>query len=268
MSADRVIGDLEAPNRATGAGCAAVRGIPFVVAIDGLAGSGKSSVSREVAARLGFGVLDTGAVYRAFAWHASTTGVDFTDEHSLLRSFDRFNYRVNTDPAVSRVGVGEQDVSHTIRTPEVTALVARVAPVASVRARLVQIFRDLIVREQRPGIVVEGRDITSVVAQDAPVRILLAASEPVRIARRAGEAVGTTGVRSTVAAALRVRDEGDAQRFSLEQPADGIHLIDSTELDFEQTVTAVLGVIIAARESADSSAPHPTTALSNPEETP
>src|SRR6218665_3236930 len=88
MSADRVTGDLEAPNRATGAGCTAARGIPFVVAIDGLAGSGKSSVSREVATRLGFGVLDTGAVYRAFAWHASTAGVDFTDEHSVLHSFD------------------------------------------------------------------------------------------------------------------------------------------------------------------------------------
>ncbi|GAA1965995.1 (d)CMP kinase [Agromyces allii] len=215
--------------------------IPVVVAIDGPAGSGKSSVSKEVAKRLGFGFLDTGAAYRALAWHVQASGIDTDDAASVVSSLASFDYRIGTDPAGYAVHVGDVDVTSAIRDPAISAVVSRVARVPEVRAHLIELFRSLMAAEPRPGVVVEGRDITTVVAPDAPVRILLTASPEVRASRRSAELVGS--VTAAVGDELRKRDEADSKVVDFMTAAEGVTTVDSTELDFEQTVEAVIDVI-------------------------
>jgi cytidylate kinase len=221
---------------------------PLVVAVDGPAGSGKSSVSKEVARRLGFGFLDTGAAYRALAWHAEASGVDTDDAASVVSCLPSFAYRTGTDPAGYAVHVGEVDVTTAIRDPEISAVVSRVARVPDVRTHLIELFRSIIAEEPTAGIVVEGRDITTVVAPDAPVRILLTASEDVRIARRSAELVGDSA--QAAGEQLHRRDEADSKVVDFMTAAEGVTTVDSTELDFEQTVDAVIGVIRATQPEA------------------
>lgn len=221
---------------------------PLVVAVDGPAGSGKSSVSKEVARRLGYGFLDTGAAYRALAWHAEACGVDTDDAASVISCLSSFACRIGTDPTGYAVHVGDVDVTTAIRDPEISAVVSRVARVPEVRTHLIELFRSIIAAEEKPGIVVEGRDITTVVAPDAPVRILLTASEDVRIARRSAELVDATPEHT--GEQLRRRDEADAKVVDFMTAAEGVTTVDSTELDFEQTVDAVIGVIRAAQPEA------------------
>ncbi|SFR79563.1 cytidylate kinase [Agromyces sp. CF514] len=214
---------------------------PVVVAIDGPAGSGKSSVSKEVAKRLGFGFLDTGAAYRALAWHVQASGIDTDDAASVISSLATFDYRIGTDPAGYAVHVGDVDVTAAIRDPAISAVVSRVARVPEVRTHLIELFRGIMAAEPRPGVVVEGRDITTVVAPDAPVRILLTASPEVRASRRSAELVGSAT--AAVGDALRKRDEADSKVVDFMTAAVGVTTVDSTELDFEQTVDAVIEVI-------------------------
>jgi cytidylate kinase len=221
---------------------------PLVVAVDGPAGSGKSSVSKEVARRLGFGFLDTGAAYRALAWHAEASGVDTDDAASVVSCLPSFAYRIGTDPAGYAVHVGEVDVTTAIRDPEISAVVSRVARVPEVRTHLIELFRSIIAEEPAAGIVVEGRDITTVVAPDAPVRILLTASEDVRIARRSAELVGDSA--QAAGEQLHRRDEADSKVVDFMTAAEGVTTVDSTELDFDQTVDAVIGVIRATQPEA------------------
>ena len=215
--------------------------IPFVVAVDGPAGSGKSSVSKEVARRLGFGFLDTGAAYRAFAWHAEACGVDTDDAASVVSCLESFDYRIGTDPSGYAVHVGGTDVTEAIRDPQISAVVSRVARVPDVRTHLIELFRSIMAAEPKPGIVVEGRDITTVVAPDAPVRILLTAAEDVRIARRSAELVGDSAL--AAGEQLHRRDQADSKVVDFMNAAEGVTTVDSTELDFDQTVDAVIDVI-------------------------
>ena len=229
--------------------------IPFVVAVDGPAGSGKSSVSKEVARRLDFGFLDTGAAYRALAWHAAASGVDTDDAASVVSCLESFDYRIGTDPEGYAVHVGDVDVTTAIRDPAISAIVSRVARVPEVRvqldevhAHLIELFRSIMAAEPRPGIVVDGRDITTVVSPDAPVRILLTATEDVRIARRSAELVGDSA--QAAGEQLHRRDQADSKVVDFMTAAEGVTTVDSTELDFEQTVNAVIGVIRAVQPEA------------------
>jgi len=222
--------------------------IPTVVAVDGPAGSGKSSVSKEVARRLGFGFLDTGAAYRALAWHAAASGVDTDDAASVVSCLESFDYRIGTDPEGYAVHVGDVDVTTAIRDPAISAIVSRVARVPEVRVHLIELFRSIMAAEPRPGIVVEGRDITTVVSPDAPVRILLTATEDVRIARRSAELVGDSA--QAAGEQLHRRDQADSKVVDFMTAAEGVTTVDSTELDFEQTVDAVIGVIRAVQPEA------------------
>ena len=212
---------------------------PIVVAIDGPAGSGKSSVSRAAAVALGYDYLDTGAAYRAFAWLVSEHGVDPLDEENVLDELDRFDYSIATDPAQRWVRVGSTDVTERIREPRISAVVSAVARIPGVRAHVTAIFHELIAAAT-DGIVVEGRDITTVVAPDAAVRILLTASPEARAARRAGE-LGTDTV--AVAAAIATRDATDAQVVDFMTAAPGVTTVDSTDLDFDGTVAAVVALV-------------------------
>ncbi len=213
----------------------------LIVAIDGPAGSGKSSVSKEVARRRGFGYLDTGAVYRALAWHVLQHAADTSDSAAVLDAVGDFDWTISLDPDDFWVRVGDEDVTAAIREPEISAAVSGVARVPAVRLAVNASFRRLAAAATQPGIVIEGRDITTVVAPDAPVRVLLTAAPEVRAARRSAEISGQDA--SAVAKALHARDAKDSKVVDFLTAADGVDVVDSTELDFEQTVTAVLDVI-------------------------
>lgn len=217
-----------------------------IVAVDGPAGSGKSSVSKQVARALGFGYLDTGAAYRALAWHALAREVDTSDATAVLEAASDFDFRISLDPDDYWVRSGETDVTEAIREQRVTDAVSGVARVPAVRRAINAAFRRLVAASGRPGVVVEGRDITTVVAPDAPARILLTADPAVRAARRSAEISGSTA--AEVAEALRRRDSSDSKVVDFLTAAPGVAVVDSTALDFDQTVAEVLAV--ARRELA------------------
>ena len=231
------------PSTITGASTGSATGGPIVVAIDGPAGSGKSSVSKQVARALGFGFLDTGAAYRALAWHSLAQGADTSDPSAVLLVAADFPYAISLDPDEFWVRVGVSDVTLAIREPRVTDAVSGVARVPEIRDSVNALFRRLIGESALPGVVVEGRDITTVVAPDAPVRILLTASPEVRAARRSAEV--TTQDAASVADALHRRDASDSRVVDFLTAAPGVVVVDSTDLDFNQTVAAVLDVVQA-----------------------
>jgi cytidylate kinase len=212
-----------------------------VVAIDGPAGSGKSSVSRAAARVLGFDYQDSGAAYRALAWHALENGVDTTDAEAVIASLPSFAYEIGIDPDHYFVRVGDTDVTEAIRDPRISAVVSQVARVPLVRAYLVDLFREVIEGSERPGIITEGRDITTVVCPDAQVRILLTASEEARMARRSAELPSESA--SAVAEKLSSRDAQDSRVVDFMNAAEGVTALDSTDLDFDQTVQAVVALV-------------------------
>lgn len=222
----------------------------MLVAIDGPAGSGKSSVSREAASQLGFGILDTGAAYRALAWAALEAGVHLDDEEQILELLDRWRYKI-TLLGEQRVTVAlsdtarATDVTALIRTPELSGQVSRVSKHPAVRERLNAMFRELVATSGLPGVVIEGRDITTVVAPNAPVRILMTASPEVRAARRAGELQGLT--REQVLADIEARDAKDTLVVDFMNPAPGVTLVDTSDLDFAQSVQAVIDIVREAQ---------------------
>jgi cytidylate kinase len=221
----------------------------LVVAVDGPSGSGKSSVSREVARRLGLRYLDTGAMYRAVTWLALERGVDLADQAAVAELARTADIEVATDPDHVDVLIEGHDVTADIRATRVSAAVSAVATNLGVRA-------ELVARQQAVaktgGIVVEGRDITSVVCPDAPVRVLLTASEEARLARRARDVHGSDDTTATEDVRDQVvrRDAQDSTVASFTEAADGVHLVDSSALDFEQTVAAVLALVAAATADA------------------
>jgi len=218
----------------------AARTSPIVVAVDGPAGSGKSSVSVAAAERLGYAFLDTGAAYRALTWLGLERGVDLADTDAVVALLAGFPYTTVPGPDGTVVRVGDTDVTRAIREPRVSAVVSDVARIPAVRTALNDTFRRLIAATGAPGIVVEGRDITTVVAPDAPVRILLTASEEVRIARRVKD---LPVAEAATAAQLTERDRRDAQVVDFMTAAPGVTTIDSTDLDFDRTVDAVVALV-------------------------
>jgi len=214
----------------------------LVVAVDGPSGSGKSSVSRAVARRFGLRYLDTGAMYRALTWWCLDQDVDLADRDAVVRAMDELPLAMGTDPAAPSVFVGAVDVGEAIRQTRVSEQVSAVATNLDVRARMRDLQRRLI-GEAGGGVVAEGRDITTVVAPDAPVRILLTAAPSVRAARRSAELTGHDA--DTVADALHRRDAQDSTVVDFLTAAPGVQVVDSSDLDFEQTVDAVLDVVRA-----------------------
>ena len=216
----------------------------FAVAIDGPAGSGKSSVSKQAARELGWGYLDTGAAYRALTW-ASMNLEGFGLEALAGQNLQtEFAYDISTNPDDYWVRVGETDVTEAIRSTEVAESVSAVARIPAVREYMKWLTRSIVEGCGTAGIIVEGRDITTVVLPDAPVRLLLTASEEVRLKRRSAE-IGVAET-SQVEKQVSQRDASDAKVVDFMNPADGVTLIDSTNLNFAQTVAAVLENIAAA----------------------
>lgn len=219
-------------------------GSVLVVAVDGPSGSGKSSVSREVARRLGVAYLDTGAMYRALAWWCLDRGVDLHDREATADAGQRLPLVITTDPCDVRVEVAGTDISEAIRSTRVSEQVSLVAMNLDVREQMRLLQRQLIAANSR-GTVAEGRDITTVVAPEAPVRVLLTASERTRLQRRAKELHGHADDTALAAThdqvVRRDRDDSTVSRFAT--AADGVVTIDSSALDFEQVVEAVLKLV-------------------------
>lgn len=216
----------------------------LVVAVDGPSGSGKSSVSRGVARRLGLRYLDTGSMYRAMAWWMTENGIDPADEDAVAAVCDRPDIAVGIDPEAPTIAVDGRDVSGPIRTREVTAVVSPVSAVRAVRDRLVALQREVI---GSGGIVVEGRDIGTVVSPDAAVKIYLTARAEVRALRRAAE-ISADPVAEThrTLSEMRRRDAIDSKRdASPLVKADDAVEIDATDLTLEQVIDAVLDVVQA-----------------------
>lgn len=214
----------------------------IVVAVDGPSGSGKSSVSKETARRLNAAYLDTGAMYRAVTWHALDAGTDLTDAHAVATAVRAADLFISVDPDVDKVLIHGTDVTEAIREPFVSEAVSAVATNLEARKELVARQRAIIEAHQR--IVAEGRDITTVVAPDADARILLTASEEARLRRR-GIQLGGTQSAAELETQVLARDAKDATVVDFHVAADGVATVDSSELDFEQTVMAVLAAITA-----------------------
>ncbi|MEV8166261.1 (d)CMP kinase [Rothia kristinae] len=213
----------------------------LVIAIDGPSGSGKSSVAREVATRLKLAYLDTGAMYRALTWWVLETGTDPHDAEAVAEAAKSLPLELGTDPIVETVMCNGVDIREAIRSERVTAAVSVVASNPEARRALIAQQRLEIVSNGK-RIVAEGRDITTVVAPDATVRILLTASEEVRKARR-GEQLGGDRTSEQLEADVSRRDAADSRVNNFTEAAEGVDLVDSTDLDFEQTVAEVIRVI-------------------------
>ena len=216
----------------------------LVVAVDGPSGSGKSSVSREVARRLGLRYLDTGAMYRALTWWVLAQGVDPADQPAVARLARELPLEIGTSTESTLLTVDGQDLTAAVREPRISAAVSAIATNLEVRAELIRRQRGLIAAEDG-GIVVEGRDITTVVAPDADARVLLTASEQARLARRALEVHGRDDDEAIAATRDHVvrRDAQDATVADFLEAGLGVTVIDSSELSFEETVDAVLDVV-------------------------
>lgn len=220
---------------------------PFVIAIDGPSGSGKSSVSTAVAQRLGVAYLDTGAMYRALTWWCFQQGVDLDDEPAVTSAARELPLHMGTDPGSPSVQVGGVVIDEAIRSTVISQAVSRVAINLGVRAELRDRQRALIAEAlvSAGGVVAEGRDITSVVAPDARVRILLSANQQARLARRARELHGDAGQASVEATHDQIvrRDKDDSTVSQFMQAAEGVTLVDTSDLSLAQSVEAVLDVV-------------------------
>ncbi|MDQ1564563.1 MAG: CMP/dCMP kinase, partial [Actinomycetota bacterium] len=159
----------------------------------------------------------------------------------VIKRLDGFGYQIGIDPDNYFVRVDGHDVTEAIRDPSVSATVSMVARIPEVRGYLIDLFRRIIAGSDKPGIIVEGRDITTVVVPHARVRILLTASEQVRMGRRSAELSGEAAEKS--AQQLASRDAQDSRVVDFMNAADGVTTVDSTELDFDQTVNAVVALV-------------------------
>lgn len=213
-----------------------------VIAIDGPSGSGKSTVARAVAERLGLRYLDTGAMYRALTWWVRRRGVDPRDTDAVTQAARELPLTLTTDPRSPSVAVDGTDVSQAIRTTEISESVSAVATNLGVRAEMVRRQQQMIADG---GWVAEGRDITTVVAPDADVRLLLVAREDARLARRARDVHGVTDADAVAATRDQVvrRDAEDSTVAAFTQAAPGVTVIDSSDLTVQETVDAVLALL-------------------------
>ena len=233
----------------------------IVVAIDGPSGSGKSTVSKQVASRLGLAYLDTGAMYRAAAWWCEHEGVDLEDSEAVTHAVETMPLTMGVNPEAPGVVCGSEDIASAIRDPHIAAIVSKVATNLDVRAELARLQREIIHSEAAglprafsagAGVVAEGRDITTVIAPDADVRLLITASEEARLARRAAD-VEAAG-KDLDAAALRDqvvrRDQDDSAVSQFLTAPEGVTLVDTSDMDLPETVEHVIALIESELDQA------------------
>lgn len=213
----------------------------LVIAIDGPSGSGKSTTSRAVAQRLGLAYLDTGAMYRAVTCAFLDAGVDPSDSAGVIEATQAADLQISTDPADQWVRVNGTDVTQRIREQEISTKVSAVSTLAECRTDLVARQRAII--DAAPaGIVAEGRDITTVVAPDADLRLLLTADPEIRMARRKRDLGGEVDAAALADQVLR-RDNDDSTLVNFTTAADGVIHLDCTYLSLDETIGAVLDLV-------------------------
>ena len=213
------------------------------VAIDGPVGAGKSTIARAAAKRLGFVYCDTGALYRAIGLHCSRKGTDLKDGTAVAARLPEISLNIRITDGVQRVFLNGEDVSEEIRLPEISMAASAVSAVPEVRAALLDLQRDM---AKSQSVIMDGRDIGTVVLPNADVKIFLTARPEIRAKRRYDE-LAKKGVETTleeVLADLNKRDYDDSHRAAapLKQAEDAV-LADTSGLDFNDSVDLVCGII-------------------------
>ena len=222
----------------------------ILVAIDGPSGSGKSTTAKLLATRLGLGYLDTGSMYRAATVRYREAFPDGGAEPSAMTALiEAASIEVGTDPAAPGIAVDGRDVTAEIREPRIAAAVSEVATNTDVRALLIDQMRRIIAEHDR-RIVVEGRDITTVVAPDADARVLLVADPAARVARRAAE-VGDKADQAAVTDQVLRRDRDDSTVVNFTEAAEGVTVIDSTFLTPDEVVDAIVALLPCVSRTVD-----------------
>src|SRR6476620_4410200 len=219
----------------------------LIVAIDGPAGAGKSTTARLLASRLGYSLLDTGAIYRSMALRARERGVAWDDGPGVAALADGIDIAFRLDGAVNRVTLNGQDVTAAIRTPEMSDGASRVSALPEVRAALLGIQRRI---GAAGSVVVEGRDIGTVVFPDAGAKFFLTASTDERARRRVAELAGTGRPvdAEKTRAELVARDERDSTRATAPlRKADDAIEIDSSALGPDEVVERMAGIVAERR---------------------
>jgi CMP/dCMP kinase len=222
----------------------------IVIAVDGPAGSGKSTAARGVARVLGLRYLDTGSTYRALTWWLLAQGVDVSDSRAVTAVLDRPAIEVGTDPDEPAIGVDGTDVAGPIRTREVSNAVSAVATIPAVRSHLIAMQQRIIADALAAGhgIVAEGRDIGTVVAPDAPVKVFLNASEAVRARRRTAELSADPAATIAVTQAEQAqRDQSDAPNMLM--APDAVE-IDTTTLGLDEVIREIIALADSRRAGA------------------
>ncbi len=232
---------------------AAIARVGITIAIDGPAGSGKSTVSKRIAATCGIGYLDTGAMYRSLTWYCLDRGIDLSDTAAVAAAAESMPLRMDSHPLDPHCFVGEVEVSAAIREPRISESVMAVSTNIEVRHWMArdQRRRMLQARAQGSGLVAEGRDITTVVCPDADVRVLLLADAGARLRRRTLELYGDTSEAHLEATRHQVedRDAADSTVSEFMEPAPGVGVVDSSAMGIDEVVAAVLALVDADLES-------------------
>jgi cytidylate kinase len=211
----------------------------MIIAVDGPSGSGKSSTARGVATRLGLRYLDTGAMYRAVTWSVLDRGVD--DADAVAARARDLVLVISTDPQHAAISVDGSDVTEAIRDPRISASVSKIAATnLDVRAELIRRQR-AIIADALPsgGIVVEGRDIATVVAPEAELKVVLTADPDARMARRKAELTEGAVTAEQLRDQIVRRDADDATVAQFEVASDGAVEIDSTHLSLDEVIEVI-----------------------------
>lgn len=212
--------------------------------IDGPAGAGKSSVSKAVAGKLGFVYIDTGAMYRAAALFAMNNGIDIVNERErLISNLDRLDIAIKYTDDGQRVFLDDADVSEAIRTPEVSVGASDIAVIPEVREKLVAMQREM---AKHDNVIMDGRDICTVVLPDADVKIFLTASVEERAKRRYKEMTekGMDADFEEIKRDIEYRDKNDSERdASPLKIAEGAAVVDTTGMTFDEVVEKLTGMI-------------------------
>ncbi len=215
----------------------------LIIAMDGPSGAGKSTAARSVAARLGYLYFESGALYRAMAWQVIQEAIDPENIESLKNLCRRIEISIRNVQGQSRILVGQKDVTDEIKTPLLDRVSSQISAVAPVRERLLHLQRQV---GRRGGVVIEGRDIGSVVFPDADLKFYLDASSDLRARRRYDELRrrGLNVTLESVCEEIQLRDHRDMERdlAPLKRPEDAIY-IDTTHLTLDQVVDTMMGEI-------------------------
>ena len=215
----------------------------YSIAIDGPSGAGKSSLAKELSKRLSILYVDTGAIYRTVGYFAKINEINPDDENTLSQNFDKINIKLEWCDGAQRIYLNGEDVSEKIRTPEMSMYASKVSAPPSVRAFLLDMQRNF---AKENSVLMDGRDIGTVVLPDANVKIFLVANEVSRAKRRVAELLqkGQNVTLEEVLSDMKIRDKNDSQRKTAPcTPADDAIIFDNSEYTFEETVEKALEII-------------------------